>query len=68
MEDWKIIGQSRTGIDLEVQKGLLEEIHQIPAVVVNKKFSAYDLGSWELYVHKDNFEQADSILNQQEKI
>jgi hypothetical protein len=30
MEDWKIIGQSRTGIDLEVQKGLLEEIHQIP--------------------------------------
>ena len=24
MEDWKIIGQSRTGIDLEVQKGLLE--------------------------------------------
>jgi hypothetical protein len=65
MEDWKIIGQSRTGIDLEVQKGLLEEIHQIPAVLVNKKFSAYDLGSWELYVHKDNFEQADLILNKQ---
>lgn len=61
-----IMGQSRTGIDLEVQKGLLEEIHQIPAVVVNKKFSAYDIGSWELYVHKDNFERVTSILNRLE--
>ena len=61
-----MIGQSRTGIDLEVQKGLLEEIHQIPAVVVNKKFSAYDLGSWELYVHQDNYERAKAILNGQE--
>lgn len=62
-----IIGQSRTGIDLEVQKGLLEEIHQIPAVIVNKKFSAYDLGSWELYVHQNDFERANSILNRQEE-
>jgi hypothetical protein len=67
MEDWMIIGQSRTGIDLEVQKGLLEEIHQIPAVVVNKKFSAYDLGSWELYVHQDHFERAKAILIVQEQ-
>jgi hypothetical protein len=67
MEGWMIIGQSRTGIDLEVQKGLLEEIHQIPAVIVNKKFSAYDLGSWELYVHQNDFERANSILNRQEE-
>lgn len=67
MKDWMMIGQSRTGFDLEVQKGLLEEIHHIPTVIVNKKFSSYDLGSWELYVHKDNLERTFSILNKQEK-
>ena len=62
MEGWKLIGQSRTGIDLELQKALLWERAEIRAVVMNKKLSAYDLGNWELYVHQDDEEEALNIL------
>ena len=62
MEGWKLIGQSRTGIDLEMQKALLWERAEIRAVVMNKKLSAYDLGNWELYVHHDDEEEALNIL------
>ncbi len=57
-----MIGQSRTGIDLEMQKALLWERGEIPAVVMNKKLSAYDLGNWELYVHQDDEEEALKLL------
>jgi hypothetical protein len=62
MEGWKLIGQSRTGIDLEMQKALLWERAEIRAVVINKKLSAYDLGNWELYVHQDDEVEAVNIL------
>ncbi len=62
MEGWKLIGQSRTGIDLEMQKALLWERGEIHAVVMNKKLSAYDLGNWELYVHQDDEEEAQKQL------
>jgi hypothetical protein len=62
MEGWKLIGQSRTGIDLEMQKALLWERAEIRAVVMNKKLSAYDLGNWELYVHQDDEEEALNII------
>ncbi|MEK6547269.1 MAG: hypothetical protein AABZ56_03035 [Bacteroidota bacterium] len=62
MEGWKLIGQSRTGIDLEMQKALLWEKAGIRAVVMNKKLSAYDLGNWELYVHQDDEAEAINIL------
>ena len=62
MEGWKLIGQSRTGIDLEMQKALLWERAEIRAVVMNKKLSAYDLGNWELYVHQDDEEEALNLL------
>ncbi|MEN9730303.1 MAG: hypothetical protein RLZ91_1421 [Bacteroidota bacterium] len=62
MEGWKLIGQSRTGIDLEMQKALLWERAEIRAVVMNKKLSAYDLGNWELYVHQDDEVEALNIL------
>jgi hypothetical protein len=62
MEGWKLIGQSRTGIDLEMQKALLWERTEIRAVVMNKKLSAYDLGNWELYVHQDDETEALNIL------
>jgi hypothetical protein len=62
MEGWKLIGQSRTGIDLEMQKALLWEKAEIRAVVMNKKVSAYDLGNWELYVHQDDEAEALNIL------
>jgi len=44
------------------EKGLLAENHQIQAVVMNKKVSAYDLGVWELYVHEKDAEQAKQAL------
>ena len=62
MKDWVKLGESRTGIDLEIQKGLLFEKGEIHAVVINKKVSAYDLGNWELYVHKDEVQAAEAIL------
>ncbi|WP_395766998.1 hypothetical protein [Aquirufa sp.] len=62
MEGWKLIGQSRTGIDLEMQKALLWEKGEIHAVVMNKKLSAYDLGNWELYVHQDDEVEALNLL------
>lgn len=62
IKDWVLIGSSRTGIDLEVKKGLLAENHQIQAVVMNKKVSAYDLGVWELYVHEKDAEEAKNAL------
>lgn len=62
MEGWKLIGQSRTGIDLEMQKALLWEKAEILAVVMNKKLSAYDLGNWELYVHQDDEGEALNTL------
>jgi hypothetical protein len=62
IKDWVCLGSSRTGIDLEVKKGILAESHQIPAVIMNKKVSAYDLGVWELYVHKKDVEQAKIAL------
>ena len=62
MEGWKLIGQSRTGIDLEMQKALLWERAEIRAVVMNKKLSAYDLGNWELYVHQDDEAESLNIL------
>jgi hypothetical protein len=62
MEGWKLIGQSRTGIDLEMQKALLWEQAEIRAVVMNKKLSAYDLGNWELYVHQDDEKEALNLL------
>jgi hypothetical protein len=62
MEGWKLIGQSRTGIDLEMLKALLWERAEIRAVVMNKKLSAYDLGNWELYVHQDDEEEVLNII------
>jgi hypothetical protein len=62
MEGWKLIGQSRTGIDLEMQKALLWEKGEIHTVVMNKKLSAYDLGNWELYVHQDDESAALELL------
>ncbi|CAM4285835.1 hypothetical protein EWU23_11170 [Cytophagaceae bacterium 50C-KIRBA] len=58
IKDWTLLGSSQHGIDLELQKLMLTESYEIPAVVINKKISPYDLGVFELYVHQDNFEQA----------
>ncbi|MFL0161496.1 hypothetical protein [Aquirufa salirivi] len=58
IQDWTLLGSSQQGIDLEIQKSMLIERYEIPAVVINKKISPYDLGVFELYVHQDNFEKA----------
>lgn len=67
MVDWTLIGRSRTGIDLEVIKGMLAENFNIPSVLINKKVSAYDLGNWELFVHNTDADQVQEILENQNK-
>jgi hypothetical protein len=62
MKDWVKIAESRTGIDLEMDKALLWERESIRAVVLNQKVSAYDLGNWELYVHADYASKARNTL------
>ncbi|CAM3841915.1 DUF2007 domain-containing protein [Aquirufa aurantiipilula] len=58
IKDWVLLGTSENGIDLEMQKSMLSESYEIPAVVINKKISPYNLGVFELYVHQDHVEQA----------
>lgn len=62
MKDWVKIAESRTGIDLEMDKALLWEQAEIRAVVMNQKVSAYDLGNWELYVHADDASEARTLV------
>ena len=62
MKDWQKIAESRTGIDLEMDKALLWEQGEIRAVVLNQKVSAYDLGNWELYVHVDDVSDALDLI------
>lgn len=58
IKDWVLLGKSENGIDLEMQKSMLSESYEIPAIVVNKKISPYNLGVFELYVHQDHIDQA----------
>ncbi|MHA8101664.1 hypothetical protein PQG46_07475 [Aquirufa nivalisilvae] len=58
IKDWVLLGTSENGIDLEMQKSILSESYEIPAIVVNKKISPYNLGVFELYVHQDHIDQA----------
>ncbi|CAM3337528.1 hypothetical protein [Aquirufa ecclesiirivi] len=64
IKDWVLLGSSQQGIDLEMQKSMLSERYEIPAVVINKKISPYNLGVFELYVHQDHFEQAKVALDE----
>ncbi|AWL09848.1 hypothetical protein HME7025_01999 [Aquirufa nivalisilvae] len=58
IKDWVLLGTSENGIDLEMQKSMLSESYEIPAIVVNKKISPYNLGVFELYVHQNHIDQA----------
>lgn len=62
MKDWVKIAESRTGIDLEMDKVLLWEQAEIRAVVLNQKVSGYDLGNWELYVHVEDEVEARTLV------
>lgn len=63
IKDWQLLGVSKNGIDLEIQKSILSENCQIESIVMNKKVSAYDLGNWELYVHESQAEEARHFLS-----
>jgi hypothetical protein len=63
MKNWLKIGESKNGIDLEIQKSVLRENCGIQAIVLNNKLSAYDLGNWELYVHESQAEEAKLYLS-----
>jgi hypothetical protein len=62
MKDWELLGVSRNGIDLEIQKSALSGNCDIQAIIINKKVSGYELGNWELYVHQSQVEEAKKYL------
>jgi hypothetical protein len=63
MKNWAKIGESKNGIDLEIQKSILHENCEIEAIIVNNKVSAYDLGNWELFVHESEADRAKLYLS-----
>ncbi|MGY3054465.1 hypothetical protein ACVWYG_002672 [Pedobacter sp. UYEF25] len=60
-ENWVKIYTTRDTFTAEVIKQGLNE-DGIPAVTVNKQFSAYNLGEIEVFVSKENFDSAIEYL------
>lgn len=62
MEDWKIIYKTTNGMTAEIIKGMLLE-NEIDCVALNKKDSELLFGEINIYVHPDNVEQANELIN-----
>ncbi|MGK7392952.1 MAG: putative signal transducing protein [Candidatus Cyclobacteriaceae bacterium M3_2C_046] len=62
MKNWQKVYVSGKEYRAEIVKAILEE-KDIPAVVVNKKDSAYLLGNFEVYVSPDDLLKAINIVN-----
>ena len=58
MKNWQKIFSTTDAFRAELLKGLLED-QQIPAIIINKKDTAYNnFGAQELYVKKEDLVQA----------
>ncbi len=62
MVDWKVVTSSESIEHLEMLKINLKENCAIEAVVLNKKISAYQIGTAELLVLASDFEEAKRYL------
>ena len=63
MNNWQSVFKDRMEYRAEIVKAVLEENHLNP-VVVNKKFSAYDFGNFEVFVEPDHVIKAIKIINE----
>jgi hypothetical protein len=61
--NWIIIFSSSDTFRIEVMKGMLQE-HDIEAVIVNKKDSAYLFGEAELFVKMDDAFRANQVISE----
>ncbi len=59
--DWKVVYENPNEIRISIVKAILEDC-EIPAVVLNKKDSAYRFGSYQVYVKQENFIKAIRII------
>lgn len=59
--DWVMVYETEKQFEIEIIKGMLME-HDIEAVVLNKKDSAYLFGYFELYVSRDNVMKSKTLI------
>ncbi len=57
MDNWVKVYTTENAITAEILKQGLEE-NEIPAVVLSKQISPYNLGTINIMVHPDNFQRA----------
>jgi Putative prokaryotic signal transducing protein len=60
-KDWKIVYENPNEVRIGIVKAVLED-SQIPTVVVSKKDSSYQFGSYEVYVNQKFVIQAIRII------
>lgn len=62
MENWNKVFETPMQVRAEIVKGVLEE-HQIPAVVLNKKETVYQIfGYYEVHVQHENMMAANNLI------
>lgn len=64
MKSWKKIYTTPNPVRAEIVRSILED-REIPAVVVNKKDSMYNLGNFEVQVSNDLIIRALKIVNEE---
>lgn len=67
MANWQKVYENSVQHRVEIVKAILED-HDIPAIIVSKKDSAYqlnNLGSFELHVTSENTLEAIKIINEE---
>lgn len=59
--DWKVVYENPNEVRISIVKAVLEDC-EIPAVVMNKKDSAYRFGSYQVYVNQQYLIKAIRII------
>ena len=65
MEDWISIFSTNKSFEAELMRGKLENAG-IETVLMNKQDSSYLFGEIDIYVHKEESQQALNIINSHE--
>ncbi len=59
--DWKVVYENPNEVRISIVKAVLEDC-EIPTVIMNKKDSMYQFGSYQVYVNQENFIKAIRII------